>query len=232
MRLARTPTKDKPFDIFISYKSENISWVNRLKQSLQNRGVKVWLDKDQIRPGDLFAEALENGIQMSRSMGLVITPESLTSNWVREEYYRALSLVNEDNLHLIPILLEKAELPGFLKGRQYIDFTDENAYEYNVDRLVWPGITGKRIVVAWVLPSDIQQKYHPHYRYQYKNQLHDLVGTLGVEIIQIGLDLESLWWWHRTNDTMSSYRPARHIVFVNPLEDDIEPHLRCWAVYL
>jgi hypothetical protein len=46
------------------------------------------------------------------------------------------------------LLIEDAELPGFLKGRQHVDFRDHSSYQQNVDRLVWPGISGKK--VAWV----------------------------------------------------------------------------------
>lgn len=234
MEIGRSDKRTKPFDIFISYKSENLTWVERLKRDLERRGVKVWLDKEQIRPGDFFAEALENGIQMSKSMGLIVTPESLRSNWVREEYYRALTLVNEDSLQLIPIILEKAELPGFLKGRQFVDFSDDDYYEKNVDRLVWPGITGKRIVITWVLPGEVDERYnkstchsHQHYRYEHNSLLYKLVKEIGVEVAQVSLNLESSQWYRLAN-RRSWHSPARHIIFINPLEDDLDPHLHCY----
>jgi hypothetical protein len=34
------------FDIFLSCKSEDHPWVDRLKGALQHRGVRVWVDKD------------------------------------------------------------------------------------------------------------------------------------------------------------------------------------------
>src|SRR5678815_2948406 len=92
--------------------------------------------------------ALEDGLATSRAVGLVVTPKSVTSGWVREEYYRALSLSQDRGLQLIPLLLEDAELPGFLAGRQYIDFRSAGSYALHVDRLVWPGITGKRVI--WI----------------------------------------------------------------------------------
>lgn len=144
------PLASKEFDIFLSYKSENAAWAEKLQRSLQIRGVKVWLDKDQIRPGDRFAEALENGIKTCKSVGLIVTPESVASQWVKEEYYRALSYANEGTLQLIPILLEKTEMPGFLSSRHYIDFSDNTLWEQNVDHLIWPGITGKTVeFVTW-----------------------------------------------------------------------------------
>lgn len=143
----------KRFDIFLSYKSGDAPIVERLKADLQRRGVRVWLDKDQIRPGDVFAEALEKGLATSKSVGLVATPKSLESKWVQSEYYRALSLANQGELQLIPLLYRKADLPGFLADRQHIDFRRSAEYERNVDRVIWPGITGKRIVFVAVHPG-------------------------------------------------------------------------------
>lgn len=133
------------FDIFLSHRSCDKIWVERLGKALQERGIRVWLDRNEIRPGDLFAEALERGLEASRSVGLVVTPESVESGWVREEYYRALSLVMGRRLQLIPILLRTSELPGFLGGRNHVDFRNEHEFEQAVDRLIWPGITGNQI---------------------------------------------------------------------------------------
>lgn len=137
------------YDIFLSYKSDDSAWTERLRDDLRKRGVKVWLDKHEIRPGDLFAEALEKGLESSRSVGLIVTEKSLASGWVKEEYYRALSLSKAHDRPLIPILLENASLPGFLASRNYIDFRLDSDYEENIDTLIWPGITGRKIKVIF-----------------------------------------------------------------------------------
>lgn len=136
------------YDVFLSYKSDDHEWVVKLKFSLQNRGVSVWLDKDEIRPGDLFAQALEDGLMTSKTMAIIVTEKSMKSKWVQEEYYRALSLTTEERIKIIPCILQNTELPGFLSNRQYIEFTDPTLFEINVDRLVCPGITGKRIEIV------------------------------------------------------------------------------------
>jgi len=135
------------YDIFLSYKSEDHAWVENIKISLQKRGVSVWLDKHEIRPGDLFAQALENGIQNSRAIAVIVTPQSMKSKWVQEEFSRALSLANKGKINIIPCVLQQAKIPGFLSSRHYIDFTDESLFDRNIDKLVFPGITGKTIHV-------------------------------------------------------------------------------------
>src|SRR5260370_42707476 len=107
----------KTFDIFLSYRSTDKEAAESLRTSLEKRGARVWLDSDQIRPGDLFAEALEKGLATSRAVGLLVTPDSVASNWVKNEYYRALSLNAAGELQLIPLVFGGAELPGFLKDR-------------------------------------------------------------------------------------------------------------------
>jgi hypothetical protein len=133
------------FDVFLSHNSVDKPWVIQLKDDLLRYGVSVWLDKDEIRPGDLFAKALEEGLANSRAVALIVSPEAMASGWVKAEYYRALSLAQDKQppLQLIPVILREAELPGFAQDRHWVDFRDESAYSENVWRLVW-GITGRK----------------------------------------------------------------------------------------
>src|SRR5687768_13790903 len=127
----------KKFDVFLSHNSKDKPWVIKLKGFLQTQGIKVWLDKDEIRPGDLFARALEMGIEESKSVALIISPEAMDSGWVKAEYYRALSLATNNQLQLIPVLYRKAQLPGFLSDRSWVDFSNENEYDENIRNLIW-----------------------------------------------------------------------------------------------
>jgi hypothetical protein len=51
------------FDVFLSYNSIDKQWVIRLKDELLKRGLRVWLEQDETRPGDLFVNVLEQAIQ-------------------------------------------------------------------------------------------------------------------------------------------------------------------------
>ena len=133
------------FDVFLSYKSDDHAWVKTLAKGLAARGVRVWLDKEQIRPGDLFIHALERGLASSAAVAVVVTKASMTSGWVMEEYNRALQLAVTKGRRLIPLVKESARVPGFLAGREYVDFRDPTAFERQLDALVWPGLTGRRL---------------------------------------------------------------------------------------
>ncbi|MBE9594491.1 MAG: toll/interleukin-1 receptor domain-containing protein [Proteobacteria bacterium] len=132
------------YDVFLSYKSCDQEWVVKLKNALVKAGIKVWLDKDQIRPGDLFAEAIEEGLKSSETIAIIVSPEAMNSGWFKVEYYRAVSLAIKENppQRVIPLLFCDAELPGFLKDRQWVDFRDENRFEISLQKLIW-GIRGE-----------------------------------------------------------------------------------------
>lgn len=141
----RSELDTREFDVFLSHSSVDKPWVIKLKDALVRYGLSVWLDKDEIRPGDLFGEALEQALDNCRAVALIISPEAINSGWFKEEYYRALSLATDRQTHLIPVILRDVELPGFLLSRNWVDFRNETAYAENIRKLIW-GITGQKPV--------------------------------------------------------------------------------------
>lgn len=133
----------RDFDVFLSYSHVDAEFTEVLRTALSGHGLNVWLDKDQIRPGDWFAEALEDGVRSSRTIAILISAHSLASGWVKEEYYRALGLCHSNASRLIPVVIDGSELPGFLSTRQYVDFRPPATYEDGLKRLLW-GISGEK----------------------------------------------------------------------------------------
>jgi hypothetical protein len=129
-------TAAKQFDVFLSYHHSDAAWAIYLKQSLESRGVTVWLDKHEIKPGDRFSAALEDGIAESRSVAVIISPASMKSQWVRDEYELALTLSNsKPGYRVIGCLLKDVRVRGFLANRQHVDFRDPSTFEQKVDEL-------------------------------------------------------------------------------------------------
>lgn len=138
-------TSTDVYDVFVSYHSGDGEWVTALVADLKSRGVTVWLDRDQIRPGDLFIRNLEGALAKVRCVVVVVSPGSLRSAWVQEEFHRTLTLINTGvgERRLIPILIDDAEPPGFLANRSWVDFRDSAKRAENLDQLIF-GITGRR----------------------------------------------------------------------------------------
>ena len=51
-------TDHQPRHVFISYVRENKEQVDRLCQDLETHGVKVWLDRNDIKPGARWKDAI------------------------------------------------------------------------------------------------------------------------------------------------------------------------------
>ena len=50
-------------DVFISYVSEDMDAVERLAKDLRVHGIRVWLDRDQIKPGQRWKAAVRHAIR-------------------------------------------------------------------------------------------------------------------------------------------------------------------------
>lgn len=102
--------------IFISYSSKDNVFANRLADDLA-RFTKVWIDREGIKAGVEWEDALEQAIRECGIFLIVVSPDSNRSEWVARETIRAEHLEKQR----IPILLE-GELPLRLLNVQYVDF--------------------------------------------------------------------------------------------------------------
>jgi len=117
--------------------------VRQLSQALQARDLKVWLDEEQLVPGQPWQEALERIIQTAHTAAVLFGNDGL-GPWETPEMCVCLSQYVKRRLPVIPVLLPDAlsqpELPLFLQEFAWVDLrgglTDED-----INRLVW-GITG------------------------------------------------------------------------------------------
>lgn len=127
------------FNAFLSYHSGDAEWVATLKSALESKGVRVWIDSEQLRPGNLFPGALASAIGSIECVVLVLSRGSTASAWVEEEYSLALA----HRRQVVPVLIDDVEPPGFIAGRTWVDFRDQADFAASVDNLVF-GITGRR----------------------------------------------------------------------------------------
>ena len=72
--------------------------------------------------------AYTDGLELP--FGVVPSPRSIKSRWVQKELETAMSKeIETGSVVVLPLLYEKCELPPFLHGKLYADFTSPEAFE-------------------------------------------------------------------------------------------------------
>ncbi len=136
---------DFEFDVFLSHNSSDKPLVKELKQRLAEKGLKSWLDEDELQPGIEWQPSLEEGISSSKSVAVLIAKDGL-GPWQRAEMQAALQQAVNDKRPIIATLLpgcpQEPKLPSFLSIRTWVDLRG-GFTEAGIAKLVW-GITGEK----------------------------------------------------------------------------------------
>lgn len=119
------------FDVFLSHSSKDKDRVRRLADALIGKGLRVWLDEQNIKIGDDITQAVAKGLEQSRRIVLCLTPDFLQSQWAESESNTVLfgDPANKAR-RLIPILLVDCQLPQFLGKYKYLNYCDESAVAF------------------------------------------------------------------------------------------------------
>ena len=129
------------YDVFLSHNRAQKDWTRDLAHTLKKNGFKVWFDEWSLRGGDVGSIAMERGVEESRHVVLVLSPEFLRSEWTDYEAQIAILLDPANrSCKLIPILHTKCAVPSRLKRLVWIDFTDTHGnserYDYRLAQLM------------------------------------------------------------------------------------------------
>lgn len=63
--------------IFISYSSKDIDFAEELTKVLQSLGTKIWIDQNGIELGERWDNAIEEALDNSNTLMLLISPTSI-----------------------------------------------------------------------------------------------------------------------------------------------------------
>ena len=106
---------------FISYSRVNSEFVVRLAKDLKAAGYDVWLDQLDIPKGARWDDAIEAAVERSSTFMIVLAPESIESQNVKDE----LSYAIDSGKHILPVVIRPCKIPLRLRRFQYVDFTDK-----------------------------------------------------------------------------------------------------------
>ena len=127
--------------IFLSHNHADKLFVRRLARSLESAGVTTWVDEAVMLVGDSLFEKIEHAIAAMEYLGVILSPDSVESEWVKREVRLALTLeMNNKAVKVLPILYRDCEIPPFLRDKLYADFrggeSDTAVFEGSVERLL------------------------------------------------------------------------------------------------
>lgn len=123
--------------IFLCHASADKPVVRGIAKNLIKRGSKVWLDEAEIMIGDSLIEKIQMGIENSDFLGVVLSPRSVESIWVKKEVEAALTQeIDAGKVKVLPILIEDCDIPLFLRPKMYADFRTEESQNIGLEQLV------------------------------------------------------------------------------------------------
>lgn len=102
---------------FLSHASQDkAAFVEPLARELADLGIRAWLDKWEIRPGDSLVQKLfDEGLTAVNAVVVVVSQYSAGKPWVRAELDAAVVRRITEETRLIPIRLDGAEMPAPLR---------------------------------------------------------------------------------------------------------------------
>jgi len=109
--------------IFISYSHADKSFVDTLAAHLVKRNAHVWVDSWELNVGDSIIGRVQEAIQDSSALLVILSKASVQSEWCKKELSAGLMReLDEKRVVVLPVLLEDCEIPMFLREKMYADF--------------------------------------------------------------------------------------------------------------
>ena len=110
------------FDVFFSYHWRDHEAVEAVARVLRDQGLKVFLDRWYLTPGQPWPQALEQALHGCRAVAVFVGPQALGPWQLREKDLALDRQAKEPQFPVIPVLLPGAEAAlGFLSLNTWVD---------------------------------------------------------------------------------------------------------------
>lgn len=132
MEIARLKKRDTPPPkVFLSYARADGPFATRLANSLLKYNIDVWLDVYRLEPARSWARQIGEALDICQAMIVVLSPTSVTSENVEDEWNYYLD-------HKKPTVLtlhQPCKIPYRLSKLHYIDF-HQACYDQSLARVI------------------------------------------------------------------------------------------------
>jgi hypothetical protein len=126
--------------IFISYAHQDYPLIQSISASVKDSNDLIWIDRNVIMPGDEWRGKIQKALKSSYCIIFFASTSSVKSKEVKLEIDYAIKL----RKRVIPVLLEKCNLPYEVSNLQHINLTYRNQEEVEVFRQILSAISSKR----------------------------------------------------------------------------------------
>ena len=103
--------------VFISYSRRDLAFVEGLAADLKASGLDVWYDLSGLGGGSRWSREIEKAIRDSQYVLVVLSPDSVVSKWVEEEFLYASELEKK----IIPLFYKPCALPFGYRTLHFVD---------------------------------------------------------------------------------------------------------------
>src|ERR1700754_3571542 len=111
--------------IFLSHNRADKGIARRLGAQLRLVGADVWLDEWQIRAGDSIPGRMNEGLGAVDTLVALWSSDATRSEWMRAELEAAITRgMADENLRVIPVVLDDTPLPPLLQRHKRVDLRD------------------------------------------------------------------------------------------------------------
>ncbi len=122
---ADPPIKEYPYDVVISYASENETFATETATAIRGCGVKVFFDKfedDRHWGKDMYPHFVEVFYEKGLFCIVIVSAAYAEKNWTRLELGAAFArALTERNPYIFPVRLDDTRIPGLLPTIKYLD---------------------------------------------------------------------------------------------------------------
>jgi hypothetical protein len=172
--------------LFISYSHKDAEFVDKLALRLIENNIKVWKDKWKTTTGDSFVKEIQAGIEGASFFCIVLSVNSLESEWVTEELRLAVAEESKGGeIAILPILIDDCEIPTSLKDRLYADFRHD--FDFGLKQIIQ--VVGRHYNVVdygRIEPDETDTPYY--FDYGFEEKVIDGKYSLQVDIVSFDLE--------------------------------------------
>jgi hypothetical protein len=116
--------------IFTVYANSDFDVVRQVRIGLSKEGLRsaVWLNRQHIAPGANWNRKIERDLDSANLIVFFISPRLMQAAHAQQELQITLhrQIIGGRGAALVPILLERADVPPLLKQVEWIDMTDSD----------------------------------------------------------------------------------------------------------